>query len=191
MPQRFWNTRATRRLARALTAGLLLCSASLSFAQQLGTFDEEFDDEEKPWQEIAVQLPPNPVQENLAEFYVGPTTLSKSYVDLKSFSIGSDNVVRYTMVTKSDGGATNIIYAGIRCETYEVKWYAFGHADGKWSRSRQDKWTRIKDAGANRQDAALYKGYLCQNGMLAGNQKAIYERLRDNRMLDPARESSR
>src|SRR5450830_1687251 len=181
MPQRLWNTHAARRLARTLTAGLLLCSASLSFAQQLGTFDEEFDDEEKPWQEIAVQLPPNPVQENLA----------KSYVDLKSLSIGSDNVVRYTMVTKSDGGATNIIYAGIRCETYEVKWYAFGHADGKWSRSRQDKWTRIKDAGANRQDAALYKGYLCQSGMLAGNQKAIYERLRDNRMLDMARESSR
>jgi len=188
MSQRFWNTLASRRLARTLTAGLLLCSATLSFAQQMSGFDEEFDDEEKPWQEIALHLPPNPLPENLVEFYVGPTTPSKSYVDLKSLTIGSDNVVRYTMVTKTNGGATNIVYAGIRCETYEVKWYAFGHADGKWSRSRQDKWTRIKDAGANRQDAALYKSYFCQNGMLAGDVKKTIARLRENRPLDPARD---
>jgi len=188
MPQRFCNTLVSRRLARCLAAGLLLCSASISFAQQLGSFDEEFDDEEKPWQEIAVQLPPNPLPENLAEFYVGPITPSKSYVDLKSLTVGSDNVVRYTMVTKTNGGATNISYSGIRCETYEIKLYAFGHADGKWSRSRQDKWTRIKDAGANRQDAALYKSYFCQGGMLFGDQKKILSRLRENRMIDPARD---
>jgi hypothetical protein len=188
MPQRFWNTFAPHRLARALAAGLLLCSATLSFAQQLGNFDEEFDDEEKPWQEIVVQLPPAPLPENLAEFYVGPTTTSKSYVDLKSLSIGSDNVVRYIMVTKSSGGATNVIYSGIRCETYEIKQYAFGRSDGSWSRSRRDKWIRIKDAGSNRQDAALYKSYFCQIGMLDGDLKKISNRLRENRPIDPARE---
>ncbi|AKZ61373.1 hypothetical protein F506_00675 [Herbaspirillum hiltneri N3] len=188
MPQRFWNTFASPRLVRRLAAGVLLCSATLGFAQQMGNFDEEFDDEEKPWQEIAVQLPPAPLPENLAEFYVGPTTTSKSYVDLKSLSIGSDNVVRYIMVTKSSGGATNVIYSGIRCETYEIKQYAFGRSDGSWSRSRHDKWIRIKDAGANRQDAALYKSYFCQIGMLAGDLRKISNRLRENRPIDPAKE---
>ncbi len=188
MPPRLRNTSAYRRLIRCLSAGLLLVATASSFAQQLGSFDKEFDDEEKTWQEIAVQLPPAPVPENLVAFYVGPTTPSKSYVDLKSLTVGSDNVVRYTMVTKTSGGATNISYAGMRCETYEIKQYAFGRTDGNWSRSRQDKWTRIKDVGTNRQDAALYKSYFCQNGLLAGNAKKIIDRLHDNRPIDPARE---
>lgn len=188
MPQRFWNTPASQRVARTLAAAVLFCTAGLSVAQQLGGFDEEFDDEEKPWQEIALQLPAAPLPENLAEFYVGPTTPSKSYVDLKSLSIGADNVVRYTIVTKTNGGAVNVTYEGIRCETFEKKQYAFGRSDGQWSRSRQDKWRRITDAGANRQDAALYKSYFCQGGMLFGDFKKIYSRLRDNRPIDPARD---
>ncbi|WP_034300895.1 CNP1-like family protein [Herbaspirillum sp. RV1423] len=189
MPPRFRNTPSlSRRLARCLVAGLLLASATLSFAQQLGSFDEEFDDEEKPWQEIAVQLPPAPQQENLVDFYVSPVATSTSYIDLKSLSVGSDNVVRYTLVTKTNGGAVNISYEGIRCETYEKKIYAFGHPDGKWSRSRQDKWRRINDAGSNRQDAALYKSYFCQNGILSGDAKKIIARLREKRPIDPSRE---
>lgn len=188
MTQPFRSTIACRRLVQSLTAMLLLSSAVASFAQQSGGFDEEFDDEQKPWQEIAVQLPPAPSKENLAEFYVGPTTPSTSYVDLKSLTVGSDNVVRFTMVTKTNGGAVNTSYEGIRCETFEKKLYAFGRADGAWSRSRQDTWRRIADVGANRQEAALYKSYFCQNGMLFGDVNKIISRLRDNRPIDPARE---
>lgn len=167
---------------------IMLSAASASMAQQSNSFDEEFDDTEKPWQEIAVQLPSSPLPENLAEIYVGPATPSKSYVDLTSLTVGSDNVVRYTIVTKTNGGAVNTSYEGIRCETYEKKLYAFGRADGTWSRSRQDRWRRIADVGANRQDAALYKSYFCQNGTLAGDAKKIIARLRENRPIDPARD---
>jgi hypothetical protein len=188
MPQVLWNCLTGRSVARlftrTLTIGALLCSASLSMAQSPGGFDEEFDDEEKPWQEIAVQLPAAPEAANLVQFYVGPTTTAVSSIDLKSLSIGADNVVRYTIVTKTSGGAVNTSYEGIRCETFEKKSYAFGRSDGGWSRSRQTKWKQIVDVGANRQDAALYKSYFCQGGMLAGNLEQITVRLRNNRPID-------
>ena len=107
-------------------------------------------------------------------------------MDLKSLTVGSDNVVRYTIVTKTSGGAVNIAYEGIRCETFERKSYAFGRADGTWSRSRQNQWKRISDVGSNRQDAALYKEYFCQGAMLAGNVTQIITRLRTKRPIDLA-----
>ncbi len=181
---RFTAAGFARLCARSLTVGALLCSASLSFAQQSGKFDEDFDDEEKPWLEIAVQLPPAPQAANLVAFYVGPTTTAVSSIDLKSLTVGSDNVVRYTIVTKTSGGAVNTSYEGIRCETAEKKSYAFGRSDGSWSRSRQNKWKQIADIGANRQDAALYKDYFCQGGMLSGNAEQISDRLRNKRPID-------
>jgi len=170
--------------ARMLTVTTLLCTASLSFAQQNSSFDEEYDDDTKPWQEIAVQLPAAPQPADLVEIYVGPTTTAKSFVDLHSLTVGSDNVVRYTLVTKTSGGAVNIAYEGMRCETAEKKSYAFGRDDGSWSRSRQNKWKQIADVGANRQDAALYKQYFCQGAMLAGSAKDIINRIRNKQILD-------
>ena len=170
--------------AKYLLSTLLLCTATASFAQQLGNFEEEFDDTEKPWQEIAVQLPAAPVAADLLEFYISPAATSISSIDPKSLTIASDNVVRFTMVTKTSGGAVNISYQGIRCETYEKKLYAFGQADGSWSRSRKDSWQRIADVGVNRQDAALYKSYFCQNALIAGNAERIINRFRNKRPLD-------
>jgi len=188
MPQRFWNSfaglRFSPRLARGLAVGVLLCSASISFAQQLNNMEDDPDEQEKAWQEVALQLPAAPEAANLVDFYVSPLSTSTSYIDLKSLTIGSDNVVRYTIITKTSGGATNISYEGLRCETFEVKVYAFGRPDGSWSRSRQIAWKRIVDFGSNRQTAALYKQYFCQNGMLEGNLSKITTRLRSKRPID-------
>src|SRR5450830_1162660 len=176
-----------RGLLCSAVASILLCSAAASFAQQLGSFEEEFDDEEKPWQEIAVQLPAAPQAADLAEFYVGPTATSTSAVDLRSLTVGSDGIIRYTIVTRMSGGAVNTTYEGIRCQTGEKKLYAFGQADGTWSRSRQNSWKRIADVGANRQDAALYKDYFCQGSMISGTEKSIIARLRNKRPVDYTR----
>lgn len=188
MPPRFWNTPLTPLLVQGFSAGLLLISTTFSFAQQTGSFDEAFDDEAKPWQEIAVQLPPPPLPANLAEIYVGPSTTAKSYIDTKSLTVGSDNVVRYIIVTKTSGGAINTSYEGIRCDTAEKKLYAFGHANGQWSPSRQKQWKKIIDVGANRQDAALVKSYFCQYALVSGDAKKIIARLRENHLIDPARD---
>ncbi|PLY56820.1 hypothetical protein HBH1_04907 [Herbaspirillum sp. BH-1] len=175
---------------RGLRQAVLACSLLAVCAGALAQgFDEEFDDEEKPWQEIAVQLPPTPQQQNLAEFYLSPNATMKAYVDLNSVSIGTDKVVRYTVLTKTEGGAVNVMYEGMRCETWEKKTYAFGHPDGKWSRSRRDKWQPIRDIGANRIDGALFRDYFCDGKMIADNEnlKSIVNRLKTQTRIDPVR----
>lgn len=175
-----------RNLRHAVLACSLLAACASTLAQ---SFDEDFDDEQKPWQEIAVQLPPTPQEQNLAEFYLSPQATMKAYIDVNSVSIGTDKVVRYTVVTKTQGGAVNVMYAGMRCETWEKKTYAFGHPDGTWSRSRRDKWQPIRDIGINRIDGALFKDYFCEGKMIADNEnvKNIVGRLKSQTRIDPVR----
>jgi hypothetical protein len=175
------------KLRRAALACSLMAVCAGALAQQ--GFDEEFDDEQKPWQELEVKLPHTPQEQDLSEFYLSPNATMKAYIDTSSVSIGTDKVVRYTVVTKADGGAVNVMYEGMRCETWEKKTYAFGHPDGKWSRSRRDKWQPIRDVGANRIDAALFRDYFCDGKMIADNEslRSIVARLKSQTRIDPVR----
>src|SRR5450830_1616368 len=84
------------------------------------------------WQEAAVQLPASPQDADLMPFYVGPTATQQFFVDAKSISITGDNVVRYTLISKSASGAVNVSYEGTRCETAQFKQFAYGGKDGVW-----------------------------------------------------------
>jgi hypothetical protein len=165
---------------RCIAGCILASSASLAIAQ---SFEEDFDDESKPWQEIAVQLPPAPVSDNLLPFYVSPTATQQFAVDAKSISVGADGVVRYTLVSTSREGARNISYEGIRCATFEKKIYALGQDDGSWARSRRNQWDMIVRGFANRQHAALAKDYFCENQTVAGNADQILRRLKASKTL--------
>ncbi|MDQ7969780.1 MAG: CNP1-like family protein [Oxalicibacterium faecigallinarum] len=169
------------RLSRTLLAASLLFASHAVFSQT--NFEEDFDDENKPWEEIAVQMPPAPKQEDLIEFYVSPTATQKFQLDAKSLSIGSDGVIRYTLVATSTSGAKNISYEGIRCETFERKLYAFGRDDGSWGRSRRDQWEGIVRGRANNQHAILSRDYFCSNLMIMGPEKNILQRLRSKQTL--------
>lgn len=171
------------QLSRVLVAVALLTGTVAASAQS--QFEEDFDDKEKPWQEIAVQLPPAPKPENLVQFYVSPTATQTFAVDTQSLSVGSDGVVRYTLVAVSESGARNVSYEGIRCESYERKLYAFGQPDGTWSRSRRDQWERITGYTSNRQQAALAKDYFCMEKTVAGKAENMVERLRHSKTLAP------
>lgn len=160
---------------KRLLAMVLMASAA---AHAQSRFEEDFDDTEKPWQEVAVQLPAQPKPENLVSFYVSPTATQTFFIDAKSLSIGSDDVVRYTLVAKSATGAENISYEGIRCKSYEKKLYAFGHHDGSWSRSRRDQWEPITGTASNRQHAALAKDYFCNGEAVADNADNILRKMR-------------
>ena len=148
-------------------------------------FEEDFDDKDKPWQEIAVQLPPAPLPENLVPFYVSATATQSFSIDTKSLTVGQDGVIRYTLVATSDSNAKNISYEGIRCATFERKLYAFGRSDGSWSRSRRDQWEWIHSNTNNRQHAALAKDYFCTEKTIAGTADDIVKRIRNNRTLAP------
>lgn len=153
-----------------------------SAVDQFG-FEEDFDDKDKPWQEIAIQLPAAPAPENLRPFDVSATATQIFAVDDKSISVGTDGIVRYTMVSRSEGGAMNVTYEGIRCATYERKIYAFGRTDGAWSRARRDQWERIDGSAANRQHAALAKDYFCQQKTIAGRAEDMVRRLKSKQPL--------
>lgn len=167
---------------RALFSGAFLV-ANVVHAQ--ASFEEDFDDKEKPWQEVAVQLPAPPKPEDLLPFYVSPTAINEFAIDAKSVSVGTDGVVRYTLVATSSGGARNVSYEGIRCQSFERKLYAFGQQDGGWSRSRRDQWERINPNGSNRQHAALFMDYFCSGTTVAGKAEDMIDRIRYKRPLSP------
>ncbi|HYD63475.1 MAG TPA: CNP1-like family protein [Noviherbaspirillum sp.] len=175
--------RASRRPVVLPAVALLLAIGSTSQAQS--RFEEDFDDKDKPWQEVAVQMPAAPRQENLVPFYVSATATQTFSIDTKSLTVGTDGVIRYTLVSISDSGARNVSYEGIRCATFEKKLYAFGQADGSWSRSRRDQWERINSYASNRQHAALAKDFFCEEKTIAGTAKDMIVRIRYNRTLAP------
>ncbi len=171
-----------KRRSLTILGGLLL--ASLAQAQEgLKDFEGDFDDRLKPWQEITLQLPAAPVPENLMGFYVSPTATQEFAIDAPSITVGSDGVVRYTLVATSRHGAQSISYEGIRCDTFEKKLYAFGQADGSWSRSQRDQWQRISPGKANAQHARLAQDYFCENKSIAGNADTMRTRLQQQRPL--------
>lgn len=140
--------------------------------------DFEDDYEVKKWEEVAVQLPTSPKESSLQPFYVSATTDNRFWVDLDSVSVGSDGVVRYTLLVRTGTGAKNVSYEGMRCETRERRLYAFGRSDGSWSKSRGNQWMRIQEAVNNRQHAALFTEYFCPGGVVVSSATEAKSALR-------------
>jgi hypothetical protein len=152
--------------AFALLSGLLMASMIFTTAQA-----RDADDPDAPkWAEVELQLPAFPQEANLREFYVSELTTHKFYIDASSLTIGTDGVVRYVLVVRTSGGATNISYEGIRCESRELKIYASGRQDsqggkgGQWSKTRRSEWRLIENKPVNRYHAALARDLFCPNG---------------------------
>jgi hypothetical protein len=175
------NASMPLRARHAAVTGALLVLTTGATAQS--RFEEDFDDSDKPWQEVAVQLPAPPKPENLVPFDVSRTAAQSFAIDAPSLSVASDGVVRYTLVATSNAGARNISYEGIRCASYERKLYAFGQSDGSWTRSRRDKWELISDNSLNRQHAALAKDYFCEGLSVAGKAEDMLKRMRNKKPL--------
>ena len=137
-------------------------------AQQGSDWESDFDENKKDWKEIEAKIPAYPKNDDLVAFDGGPASGHRFFLDAKSLSIGSDGVVRYTLVIKTSGGATNVSYEGIRCETHEQKYYAVGQPNGSWTRARNPAWRPIRTLEVNRQHSALYNDYLCNGGTYKG-----------------------
>jgi hypothetical protein len=167
----------------AAVAAVLAAAASGAYAQS--QFDLDFDEAIKPWQEIARQLPTSPKQEHLVPFSAGQTLTMLYAIDAKSLVITADGIIRYTLVAKSPSGAENISYEGMRCQTSEVKVYAYGQKDGTWSRSRRKKWERISDQAINRPQSTLFQDYFCNNLVIAKTTQEILEMMQGYRSIRP------
>ena len=135
-----------------------LCLCFFSYMAWPAGFDSDYD--EKPWTEIEVQLPAFPEKENLVPFKVGSVSDKQFFVDGASISIGSDDVIRYSLVVVSSAGAQSISFEGMRCATGERRVYAFGRQDNTWSKARSNSWVKLQ-GGSNNHNVALYSDYFC------------------------------
>ena len=135
------------------------------------------------WVENKVEtLPPLPQDSNLLPFEVSGNTPLHFAIDKNSLTVGSDGVVRYTVVVTSPSGARNVNYEGIRCDTYEWRLYAGLNADhDDWDRTVANDFTRIENGALNAYHAALYQDYLCANKIPTGSAKTIVENIRYKR----------
>lgn len=161
----------------APVVGLLL----LLFCVRPGFAAPDQDDEErevKSWQEAPVEMPAAPRPATLLPFYVSASTANRFFVDESSLVVGADGVVRYTLVVQAAGGASNVSFEGMRCDTRERRVYASGRPDGTWSKSRNQDWQRIRDVPANRQHTALYFDYFCPGGAIVRSADEAREALR-------------
>ena len=142
---------------------VLVCCVLLpaATAAQPRPDQEEEEGDKKPWVELEVNPPPLPKPENLLRFEPSAASSNRFYIDQESIAVGGDGVVRYTLVVRSPSGAENISYEGIRCETIEQRYYAFGRRDGTWSNARSNEWRRIEYKVLNRHHGVLYVDYFC------------------------------
>jgi hypothetical protein len=141
-------------------------------------------DKPSNWVENKVEtLPPLPQQSDLLPFDVSQNTPLQFSLDAKSVSVGSDGVVRYTVVVTSPSGARNVNYEGIRCDTYEWRLYAGLDSDHNgWDRTVANDFTRIENGELNAYHAALYQDYFCANKIPIANATRIVENVRYHRI---------
>lgn len=140
-------------LALLLTLQLMACAKSRIVAD-----DYEGD---KRWEEVEMQLPEYPRPQNYLPFKVTAESPFDFFVDAKSISVGTDGVVRYALIAKSQNGAINVSYEGIRCSERQVRVYAYGRSDSTWSRARASSWHAVSSDARNAQQLVLYKDFFC------------------------------
>ena len=154
-------------------------------AQPAGSWEADFDDDTKAWKEIQAQIPPYPKEQNLVLVEAGGATPHRFYVDTASVSLGDDGVIRYTTIVKTAGGATNVSFEGMRCETREQKLYALGRSDGTWARARKPEWQRIVLRDLQPHRYTLYREFFCPIPARPTPAKQAVEALRRGVRLGP------
>lgn len=131
----------------------------------------EFYEEDKKWIELESKPPPYPQEQALVEFNAGAATSNRYYIDGSTLDVGGDGVVRYVVVIRAVGGATNVNFEGIRCGSRERKLYAIGRSDRTWATSRTQSWQLIQRGSYQ---AVLSREYFCpNNGIILKAEEGI------------------
>lgn len=170
--------------AAALAASFLLGALAAMPATAQTVYAFEAEEDKGPWQEAEVSFPAPPLAENMLPLQTEANASLRFAVDSKSLSIGTDGVVRYTVVATSPGGARNVSYEGIRCKTFERRVYGYNHKES-WNKSRNSKWERIVRGERNGYADTLALDFFCQATTQVGTVNEILARIRKNEVLNP------
>ncbi len=163
-------------MKRVLLIALLLPLAA--HGQPRGEYYFPESAEEKPWEEQKLQLPPYPKDDTLVKIDVSSASAFDFFVDLASVSVGSDGIIRYALVARSDSGAKNVSFEGIKCNAREAKLYAFGRADGTWHQARNPEWRPISGIQVNSQQAVLADIFFCPGRLIVSSTAEAVKALR-------------
>jgi hypothetical protein len=139
---------------------------------------DAIDFTDKALEELALQLPTAPKRDGLIAFDPGRPTTMKFFVDPASVSVGTDGIVRYTLVALGDGAAANVSFEGIRCKTAERKTYAYGRADGSWYQPAATQWTKIGAPALEVPRFVLYQDFFCPSRQIVSTPVEAVEGLR-------------
>ena len=145
---------------------------------QEGRFEVDFDEAVVAWQEVQAQMPSAPVDADSLAFEVEGRPGFRYAIDRKSLVVGGDGVTRYSIVITSSTGVRTINFEGMRCATGERKIYAFGRADGSWSKNRAARWDYIRARVAGSYHSILFHDFLCAGGEGTASVEQIVQRLK-------------
>lgn len=166
---------SVRSLALALLMAGMLAIPSVRAGGLLG---DDGESEEAKWEELELVLPKLAKEEDFLPIYVSAAAVNRFFVDPASVSVGSDGVVRYTLLIATPGGVKNLSYEGMRCLTRERRVLAIGRGDGTWSLAKGKQWEKIREGGVNRYHAALFQEYFCPGGVIVRNADEAIQALR-------------
>lgn len=150
-------------LAMASTVGAQAPKSGMDYAPQYNSDA----DESKQFQELQDVAPPAfPADATLLQVDVGPAATNKYFIDGATLSLGDDGVVRYVLVVKTSGGATNVSFEGMHCATRSWKHYATGRSDKTWtvSRAARREWRPVENKPTNPHHAVLSRTFFCPQG---------------------------
>lgn len=140
--------------------------------------DFVFIPEEKNISERELVLPPYPKPENLLKFDAGTLGANQHWLDTQSIQVGEDDIIRYTLVIKTQGGASNISYEGLRCKPAERKLYAYGRENQTWSEAQAPKWQNIDFNSTTSYHKTLHREIFCPEGIGVRNAAEAVKNLR-------------
>ena len=128
--------------------------------------------------EAQAQLPEYPKTKNFLPLRVSATTPFDFYVDANSVGVGTDGVVRYSLIAKSPDGTLNVSFEGMRCTKRKFRVYAFGRPDNTWSEARISPWQAMPADPRNAQRAVLFRDFFCPGGRIIDTPEEGVQALR-------------
>ncbi len=138
---------------------------------------------EEEWREVAIDIPQTFDAENLQLFSVrGGNDRFEYAIDRASLQTAEDGVTRFTVVIRSDRGAVNSSYEGLRCGHREHKVYAYGSGSGLTPLAAVD-WQPIPRNTSDYR-AVLYEDLICNlNTGQPNSADAVFQAMRSGRRV--------
>jgi hypothetical protein len=166
----------------------LLCLSAIGAAHAYDPLENQDNVDYAPpteaWREVAITLPMAFDPNDLQRFSLRGNNDRFTYaIERKSLHTGDDGVSRFIVVIRSNQGAVNSSYEGLRCGHRAYKVYAYGSGQGLTPLNGTD-WQSIPK-GASDYRAILYEDLICN--LLTGQPNppdAVFQAMRNDRLVN-------